>query len=94
MRENFATTLIPLYKTENLHSETIKKIKHDLSNTDWINVNADSLTKKIEEVIIQHCEKRGAKEKNKDGNNFKSKNKIPRLVRLWMRRKIWPQRPC
>ena len=45
------------------------------------------LTKRIEEVIVEHCEKRGAKNKNKDGNNFKSKNKIPRTVRLWMRRK-------
>merc|ERR1712240_614488 len=26
-------------------------------------------------------------EKNRDGKNFKSNNKIPRTVRLWMRRK-------
>ena len=51
------------YKTENLDSDTIKKIKHDLLNTDWNDVDAESLTRKIEEVIVEHCEKRGAKDK-------------------------------
>ena len=86
-RENFSTTQIPLYKTDNLDKDIVRKIKNDLINTDWNGVSVESLTNTIEEVIVKHCEKKGAIEKNKEGKNFRSKNKIPRTVRLWMRRK-------
>ena len=86
-RENFSTTQIPLYKTDNPDKDIVRKIKNDLINTDWNGVSVESLTNTIEEVIVKHCEKKGAIEKNKEGKNFRSKNKIPRTVRLWMRRK-------
>ena len=76
MRENFSTTQIPLYKTENLDKDTIRKIKSDVIDTDWNGVSVESLTNTIEEVIVKHCEKKGAIEKNKEGKNFRSKNKI------------------
>ena len=36
---------------------------------------------------MKYCELKTAKKVNKEGKNFKSRNRIPRLVRLNMRRK-------
>ena len=53
-------------------------------------MTAESLTNLIENTVINNCKKRDSKDtinKNKEGTTYKSKNKIPRNVRLWMRRK-------
>ena len=70
--------------------DTVKNIKQIFQNYDWNGVTAESLTNLIENTVINNCKKRDSKDtinKNKEGTTYKSKNKIPRNVRLWMRRK-------
>ena len=81
-RKNFCFTKIPEYKTENMSPKQIAKAKEYLKDINWEGVTADSLTKVIEDMVVKFCSPR-----KKDLSNFKSKNRIPRIVRLHMRRK-------
>ena len=87
MKKNFCSTEIPLYKTNNLTVEQIIKGKEFLSYQDWSNVTAESLTSKLEEVVMLVCEPRNSEPKNKKGKKFSSSNRIPWTVRLNLRRK-------
>ena len=70
-----------------MSSEQILKGKQFLDSYDWTNVTAESLTQIFEEMISKICDKKGPKNVNSDGKIFKSKNRIPRQTRLWLRRK-------
>ena len=83
MRKNFCSTEIPRYKTNNLTVEQIVKGKEFLRNQDWSEVTAESLTEKIEETVKLICDLRNPSM----GKKFSSKNRIPRIVRLNLRRK-------
>ena len=67
--------------------EQIAKVKEHLNDYDWENVTAQSLTDVIEEAVMKFCDLKSKKKLNKEGKDFKSRNQIPRMVRLNMRRK-------
>ena len=68
-------------------TEQIVNIKEYIDSYDWENVTAQSLTDVIEEAVVKYCDLKSKKKLNKEGKKFKSKNRIPRMVRLNMRRK-------
>ena len=86
-KENFCSTKIPLYKTDQMTCEQMNKAKQFLEEQNWDNINAEDLTKVIEQMVINFCDLKNPIKTTKEGNTFKSKNRIPRQVRLWMRRK-------
>ena len=86
-KKNFCFTQIPLYDINNMSVEKLAEAKAFLESKDWNNVTAQSLTKTIEETVMKYCKLKSAKKVTKEGTNYKSKNRIPRLVRLNMRRK-------
>ena len=67
--------------------EQMNKAKQFLEEQNWDNINAEDLTKVIEQMVINFCDLKNPIKTTKEGNTFKSKNRIPRQVRLWMRRK-------
>ena len=71
----------------NITVEKLAEAKAFLEAKDWSNVTAKSLTDAMEETVMKYCELKTAKKVNKEGKNFKSRNRIPRIVRLYMRRK-------
>ena len=58
---NFCSTKIPNYKIENMTVEKIAQAKIFLREQDWENVTAESLTDKLEEMVITFCEARSVK---------------------------------
>ena len=54
---------------------------------DWENVSAQTLTTTIEDLIVRFCEPKSVKDKSKEDKLFQSKNRIPRVVRFWLRKK-------
>ena len=67
--------------------EKIAQAKIFLSEQDWNSVTAESLTEKLEEMVMTFCEAKTVKKLSKEGKIFNSKNRIPRAVRLNLRRK-------
>ena len=84
-KKNFCSTEIPLYNTEDMDNDQINKAKEFLEAQDWDNVTPESLTKTIEEMVKDFCKLRNPI-KNK-GTDFKSRNRIPRIVQKWLRKK-------
>ena len=58
---NFCSTKILNYKIENMTVEKIAQAKIFLREQDWENVTAESLTDKLEEMVITFCEARSVK---------------------------------
>ena len=86
-KENFCSTDILLYKTDQMSSEQIEKAKEFLDAQNWDDIDADKLTDIIERMVKENCDLRNPVKTTKEGNSYKSKNRIPRQVRLWLRRK-------
>ena len=68
-------------------SEQINKAKEYLENQDWSDITAEKLTDIINDMVKKTCDLRNPENKTKNGEDFKSNNRIPRQVRLWLRRK-------
>ena len=85
------TTVIQDYDTLDANEDDWEKVRMELNNNDWNNLLAGKTTDEIVDIIIAAIEqavKNNIKPKlkkkvihNKDGLQFKSKNKIPRNVR-------------
>ena len=86
-KKNFYTTEIPLYNTEHMTDEQINKAKEFLEAQTWDDINAEKLTKTIEQMVVNICDLRNPTKTIKEGYPFKCKNRIPQQVRLWMRQK-------
>jgi len=80
-------TDIPLYKTDQMSSEQIEKAKEFLDAQNWDDIDADELTDIIKRMVKENCDLRNPVKTTKEGNYYKSKNRIPCQVRLWLRRK-------
>ena len=87
MKQNFCSTNIPLYKTEDMSDEQINGAKEFLESQEWNDVNKKKLIMILEEMVTKYCDLRNPPKKTRGGSDFKSKNKIPRIVRKWMRKK-------
>ena len=86
-KKNFCFTEIPLYNINGISSEKLTEAKVFLDSKDWTNATAETLTKAIEETVVKFFEPKVTKKVNKEGKHYKSNNRIPRLVKLNMRRK-------
>ena len=70
-----------------MNIDQIDKAKEFLENQDWTDVTPDKLIRTLEELVENFCDLRNPIKKTIEGSSFKSKNKIPRLVRKWLRKK-------
>ena len=53
----------------------------------WENITPETLTEYIENLIVNNCEPKNSEKKTKEGKPFMSNSRIPRTVRLQLRRK-------
>ena len=74
-------------KTDQMTSEQIDKAKELLDSQDLSDVTPEKFTDVLNEMVKIICELRNPEKTTKEGESFKSKNKIPRQVRLQLRRK-------
>ena len=86
-KKNFCTTKIPEYNTDVFNGDIFVKISDELSSKCWNDITPETLTDFIEDLIVNNCELRNPERKTSEGKSFKSNSRIPRTVRLWLRRK-------
>ena len=85
IRKNFCQTNIPLYNLDSIDGWDSALKWFDDKNLE--NVNMDELLTMVEKMIGDTFEKRNYTKVTKEGNDFKSKNIIPRDIRLLFRQK-------
>ena len=86
-KNNFCSTDIPLYKKDMMTKAQIGQAKEYLESQDWCDISPEKFTNILNEMVKSICDLRNPEKRTKEGETFKSNNRIPRQVRLWLRRK-------
>ena len=86
-KKNFCDTEIPQHNLEDASEEDWQDALDWLMNQDLDNLNESELVNTINKLVMENFPIRNKSKVTKEGNNFRSNNKIPREVRTLFRRK-------
>ena len=86
-KKNFCDTEIPQHNLEDASEEDWQDALDWLMNQDLDNLNESELVNTINKLVMNNFPIRNKSKVTKEGNNFRSNNKIPREVRTLFRKK-------